>query len=423
MNPVLKTDAYEITMLSTLVEEGLADQPATFELFARRLPRGRRFGLFMGLGRFLEAYPEWHLGEAELSYLQEVGMLTSQAREWLERREKLFTGDLLAYPEGEAYWAHSPVVRVQGTLGEGLLLETLLLSMVNHDTAVASAAARMVVAAQGRPLIEMGSRRTHDEAALAAARAAYGVGFASTSNLAAGKRYSIPVAGTAAHAFILAHEDEEAAFKAQMETWGVGTTLLVDTYSIEGGLRKAVAAAQALGASGPGAVRLDSGDLLVEAQEARKLLDSLGATSTRIVVSSDLDEYLITELAAAPIDGYGAGTRVVTGSGHPTAGFVYKVVEVAGRPVAKHAEGKGSRGGVKTAYRREGQEYYSLTGHLRGEALQETYIKGGRLLAQPSLEEVRARSARSLAALPREAREVSEGLPPVEARLDPEEEA
>nr|BFE76261.1 hypothetical protein GCM10020092_095620 [Actinoplanes digitatis] len=194
----------------------------------------------------------------------------------------------------------------------------------------------------------MGSRRTHEEAAVAAARAAYLAGFASTSNLAAGGRYGIPTTGTSAHAFTLLHDDEPAAFASQVAALGKNTTLLVDTYDIAQGIRNAIAVA------GPGlrAVRIDSGDLSVLAQHSRELLDSLGAAETKIIVSGDMDEYSIATLAAEPVDMYGAGTAVVTGSGAPTAGLVYKLVEVEGRAVVKRSENKATVGGRKTAIRR-----------------------------------------------------------------------
>jgi nicotinate phosphoribosyltransferase len=240
------------------------------------------------------------------------------------------------------------VLTVSGTFGEAVLLETLTLSILNHDCAVAAAAARMVTAAGDRPLIEMGSRRTHEEAAVAAARAAYLAGFSSTSNLEAGRRYGVPTSGTAAHAFTLLHDDEADAFRAQLDAHGADTTLLVDTYDIAQGIRTAIEVA------GPdlGAVRIDSGDLAVLAREARRLLDSLGATKTRVVLSGDLDEWAIAGLSGAPVDMYGVGTSVVTGSGAPTADMVYKLVEVDGRPVAKRSEHKATQGGRKTALRR-----------------------------------------------------------------------
>ena len=244
------------------------------------------------------------------------------------------------------------MLTVRAPFAEGVLLETLALSVLNHDSAIASAAARMVAAACERPCIEMGSRRTHEEAAVASARAAYLVGFASSSNLEAGRRYGVPTTGTSAHAFTLLHDDEKSAFQAQMDVLGPGTTLLVDTYDVDQGIRTAVEVA------GPelGGIRLDSGDLPTLATHARELLDSLGATRTRIVVTSDLDEYAISGLMAAPVDRYGVGTSLVTGSGAPTAGMVYKLVQRDGVLVAKKSKDKVSVGGRKHAVRRHDAE-------------------------------------------------------------------
>ena len=341
----LLTDRYELTMLASALRDGSAGRHCVFELFARRLPDGRRYGVVAGTGRLLDALESFRFGPDELAALERAGLdgaLLETLAGWR------FTADVDGYREGELYFPGSPVLTVTGTFGEAVLLETLALSIFNHDCAVASAAARMVTAAGDRPLIEMGSRRTQEEAAVAAARAAYLAGFRSTSNLEAGRRYGIPTSGTAAHAFTLLHDSEAAAFKAQVETLGVGTTLLVDTYDIAQGIRTAVEVA------GPelGAVRIDSGDLSVLARQAREQLDSLGATGTRIVLSGDLDEWALAALAAAPVDAYGVGTSVVTGSGAPTANMVYKLVEVDGRPVAKRSEHKTTVGGRKTAVRR-----------------------------------------------------------------------
>ena len=211
MSSALLTDRYELTMLESALASGLADHRAVFEVFARRLPPGRRFGVVAGQGRLAVLLPDLVYGADELAALD---FLAPPARRWLaDRRPSL---EVSAYAEGETYTAGSPVLTVAGCFGEGLLLETLVLSVLNHDTAVASAAARMVLAAGGRPLLEMGGRRTHEQAAVAAARAAYVAGFAMTSNLEAGRRHGVPTAGTSAHAFTLAHEDELSAFRAQV---------------------------------------------------------------------------------------------------------------------------------------------------------------------------------------------------------------
>lgn len=412
MTTGLLTDMYELTMLSSFVADGTADNDAVFELFARRLPDGRRFGIVAGLGRLLEALPDFTFTPTEKSWLIGAGALTPEAADWLG--DFRFSGDVWAYAEGDLYWPGSPVLTVSGRLGECILLETVALSILNHDSAIASAAARMAIAAGERPLIEMGSRRAHEMAAVAVGRAAWLAGFAGTSNLAAGRCYGVPTIGTAAHAFTLAHRSERDAFAAQVRALGVGTTLLVDTYDIEDGIRTAVEVA----GTGLGAIRIDSGDLAVESRRARTLLDELGATATRIIVTSDLDEYVISALADAPIDGYGVGTRVATGSGHPTASMVYKLVAVADepggplRPVAKSSASKASVGGRKTAYRHpDGRERFSLDGRVPtgATALQHHVVRAGVVGEQPPLEETRERVARTLEGLSATTRRISHG--------------
>jgi nicotinate phosphoribosyltransferase len=340
----LLTDRYELTMVAAALADGTAGRRCVFEVFARRLPDGRRYGVVAGTQRLLAAIADFRFGAAELAALADVVDAPTLDRLAGYR----FAGDIDGYPEGELYFPGSPILTVTGTFADAVLLETLALSILNHDCAVAAAAARMVTAAAGRPLIEMGSRRTHEEAAVAAARAAYLAGFAATSNLEAGRRHAIPTAGTAAHAFVLLHDDERAAFAGQVAALGSKTTLLVDTYDIRRGIELAIAAA----GTELDAVRIDSGDLGVLARQAREQLDALGATGTRIVLSGDLDEYSIAALRAEPVDSYGVGTSVVTGSGAPTAELVYKLVEVDGRPVAKRSTSKESKGGRKSALRR-----------------------------------------------------------------------
>ncbi len=417
------TDRYELTMLTAFVKDGHVDRRASFEAFARGLPQGRRYGMVAGLGRLLELVEEFRFTPDEVAWLRSKDVVDDDTADYL--RDFRFRGDIDAYPEGELYFPRSPVLTVTGGLGECLVLETLVLSVLNHDTAVASAAARMMTAAKGRPLVEMGGRRTHEHAAIAAARAAYLAGFESTSNLAAGQRYGIRTRGTAAHAFTLAHADEESAFRSQVEAQGVGTTLLVDTFDVEQGIRTAVKVA------GPelGAVRIDSGDLAEEAHRARALLDELGATETRIVATSDIDEYLLAELAHAPIDRYGVGTRLVTGSGHPTAAMVYKLVSVAGttdgllRPVEKKSADKISAGGVKQAFREDdGQHVVRETftvdwSSAPGRPLQVDAMRGGKTVHAPTFEEMREHAATQLATLPPDALDIEPGLPYLTATL------
>src|ERR1700712_1634790 len=255
MTSALLTDRYELTMIDAALRDGRALRPSVFELFARRLPTGRRYGVVAGTGRLLELLQEFHFGAAELAWLKRESVVHPDTLDWLESYR--FSGDIRGYAEGELYFPGSPLLVVEGTFAEAVILETLALSVFNYDSAVASAAARMVSAAEGRPLAEMGSRRTGERSAVAAARAAYIAGFGATSNLEAGRSWGIPTMGTAAHAFTLLFDDEEEAFRAQVDAMGVGTTLLVDTYDIEQGVATAVRVA------GPslGAVRIDSGDL------------------------------------------------------------------------------------------------------------------------------------------------------------------
>ncbi len=357
MSTALMTDRYELTMLDAALRSGVASRRAVFEVFARSLPPGRRYGVVAGLGRLLDELGEFRFGPRELDWLRRERVVSAAALEWLEAFR--LSASIDAYEEGECYFAGSPVLTLEGPFAEGLLLETLVLSVLNADSAVASAAARMVAAAGGRDLVEMGSRRVHEAAAPACARAAYLAGFSSTSSLEAGMRYGIPTAGTASHAFSLAYPSENEAFDAQLASSGAATTLLVDTFDVATGIERAVAAARRVGAAGPGGVRIDSGDLASGASRARHQLDRLGARATRIVVSSDLDEHLLAELRAAPVDAYGVGTSVATGSGAPTAGFVYKLVAIARsesgadvlRPVAKRSVGKAGSGGRKHAFR------------------------------------------------------------------------
>ena len=347
----LYTDHYELTMLQGALHSGAAHRKSVFEVFARRLPEGRRYGIVGGTGRLLEGIASFRFGQPELDFLRRNGVVNEETLEYLAGYS--FSGDIWGYPEGEAYFPNSPILIVESTFAEACILETYLLSVLNHDSAIASAASRMVTAAGQRPCIEMGSRRTQEESAAAAARAAVIAGFDSTSNLEAGLRYGLKTVGTAAHSFTLLHDTEREAFEAQIAAFGPETTLLVDTYDVEAAVRTAVE----LAGDKLGAVRLDSGDLVAQAQWVRQLLDELGNEHTKIVVTSDLDEYAIAALQSAPVDSYGVGTSLVTGSGAPTASMVYKLVsrtDDAGEfiPVAKTAKNKTSKGGRKYALRK-----------------------------------------------------------------------
>ncbi|CAM3519339.1 nicotinate phosphoribosyltransferase [Nocardioides dubius] len=407
-------------MLQAALAAGTAQRRSVFELFGRRLPQGRRYGVVAGVGRALDALEEFRFDDEVLETLRDV--VDEPTLSWLA--DYRFSGDIWGYAEGETYFPYSPLAVVEGTFAEAVVLETLLLSIYNHDSAIASAASRMTLVAGERPCIEMGSRRTHEEAAVAAARAAYIAGFASSSNLMARQRYGVPTAGTSAHSFTLLHDTEEDAFRAQIASQGRGTTLLVDTYDVAEAVRRGVEIA------GPelGAVRLDSGDLGVVAREVRAQLDALGAHRTRIIVTSDLDEYAIAALAAAPVDGYGVGTQLVTGSGHPTSGFVYKLVAREGDDgemvsVAKRSKDKISIGGRKYALRRR-----STAGVAQAEVvgigtmplddgddrpLLVPLVRDGKVVGRESLDAARERHRRSVAELPRAVQAMSAGDPAI----------
>lgn len=391
MSVALMTDKYELTMLDAALAHGSAHRTCVFEVFTRRLPSWRRYGVVAGTGRFLEALNQFHFTNAHIDMLHADGALSDTTLDYLANYR--FTGTISGYAEGEIYFPHSPVLTVEGTFAEAVLLETLVLSILNYDSAVASAASRMTAAAHGRPCLEMGSRRAHEEAAVAAARAAIIAGFSGTSNLEAGYRYGVPTIGTSAHAFTLLHDTEEEAFAAQVAALGTGTTLLVDTYDVTQGVTTAIKVA----GTSLGAVRLDSGDLGAQAHTVREQLDRLGAHDTTIIVTSDLDEYAIASLQAAPVDGYGVGTKVVTGSGSATSSMVYKLVareNSAGimEPVAKASTSKSSIGGRKTGARllidNEAREEVVLVGerdattawlstHPDYRPLEHTFVDGG----------------------------------------------
>lgn len=446
INPssALLTDHYELTMLAAALRDGTANRRCAFEVFARGLPAGRRYGVVAGTGRLLELFTDFRFGDAEMASLADRHVVDAETLAHLARWQ--FTGDVWGYGEGETFFPASPVLSVEGTFADCVLLETLILSVLNHDCAIAAAASRMVTAAAGRPLLEMGSRRTHEQAAVAAARAAYLVGFESSSNLEAARRHGVPTGGTSAHAFVLLHDDEQAAFTSQLTALTEDTTLLVDTYDVDDAVRLGVQ----LSGGRLGAVRIDSGNLPDEARRVRRLLDSLDAGATRIVVSGDLDEFSIAALSDVPVDMYGVGTSLVTGSGAPTAGLVYKLVarQLVARgpllPVAKRSPGKEGRGGRATAHRqvKDGVAVAELLGTLAPDeerasgdlaegshsggssgaggssgsggserSLVRALVVHGEVVGAEPLAAARARHAGSLAELPAQARELGAGPP------------
>lgn len=422
----LLTDRYELTMLDAAIQAGTHERECVFEAFARRLPHGRRYGIVAGTGRLLELIEAFRFGDAELDWLSREGIVRTAALDWLA--DYRFRGSISGYREGEVYFPNSPILVVDSTFAEGVILETLILSVLNYDSSVASAASRMVSAAVGRPLAEMGSRRTGERSAVAAARAAYIAGFGATSNLEAGRSWGIPTMGTAAHAFTLLHDTEEAAFQAQVDALGPATTLLVDTFDVHRGVELAVRVA----GPGLGAVRLDSGDLPSLVKAVREQLDSLGNPDTKITVTNDLDEYTIAALAASPVNSYGVGTSVVTGSGSPAAGMVYKLVahtdaEGDWVSVAKKSAEKATVGGRKNPIRR-----MNASGRATAEAIhvgESTEPTGsGRRLLVPLIDQgvverryigpggvelARAHRADSIAELPDQAFRLGRGEPSI----------
>jgi nicotinate phosphoribosyltransferase len=417
-------------MLQGALHSGAAERRTIFEVFARHLPHGRRYGVVAGTGRLLDALERFRFDAADLDFLRTHGIVDDVTLRYLESYR--FTGNIWGYTEGDCYFPGSPILVVEGTFAESVLLETISLSILNHDCAIASAASRMVTAAGDRPLIEMGSRRTHEQAAVASARAAYLTGFASTSNLEARRTYGVPSAGTSAHAFTLVHDSERHAFRTQLETLGEDTTLLVDTFDVARAVRSAVELA------GPelGAVRIDSGDLPAVARQVRRLLDDLGAKNTKIVLTGDLDEYSIAALAAAPVDGYGVGTSLVTGSGAPTAALVYKLVARSDgpggrgplRPVAKRSVGKPGRGGRKWAVRHRNEHGVAISEEIYSgppdvapsdRLLLAPLVEGGEIVGREPLELARERHRQVLAELPPQAFQLSRGDPAIPTVFEP----
>ncbi len=373
--PALLTDRYQLSMLAGYAAAGLAERRAVFELFVRELPACRRFLVAAGVGRMVAALSALRFTEADLAWLDRdrvLGPVLARPAVRALFEGLRFRGRVLAVPEGRLCFPGEPLVRVEGTLAEAQLVETLLLSIVNHDTRVASKAARIVIAAQGRPCFEFGTRRTHERAAVDAARAAYVAGFAGTSNEEAARTWGVPVTGTMAHAFVLAfaaddgEAGEELAFRSFGETFEAPSIALVDTFDTLRGVERA---ARAMGDKLAG-VRLDSGDLAALAPLARARLDAAGHPKARLVLSNDLDEYAISALLhdKVPADAFGVGTMAVCTPDAPALGAVYKVValeDARGRltAVQKRAPGKGGTAGVKQVLRvRDGDGLHDVIG-------------------------------------------------------------
>lgn len=409
----LCTDLYQLTMAAGYFHRGLRHTRATCELFVRRLPRPRRYLVASEVEAAIDAALALRFDEEDIAYLREVpglrDALTPDFEAYL--KDFRFRGDIDAVTDGTLMFAGEPFMRVTADIIEAQLFETLVLSMVNHGTMVASKAARIVHAAAGRTVLEFGTRRTHPAAAIGAARGAYLVGAAGTSNLEAGRRYGIPVSGTAAHMWTMTHDDEVSSFENYVETFPRGTILLIDTYDT---LRGAERAAR-VGADKLRGVRLDSGDLDALSREVRTILDREGCPEAKIVASGDLNEYSIDRLlrAGAPIDSFGVGTELVCSKDAPSLGGVYKVVQYErdGKvvPVGKLSEGKATYPGPHQVYRRlDGacpvRDRLTLVDAEPEEGevpLLSPMVRGGERCAPAgSLEDRRAAAMATLAALP-----------------------
>ena len=416
----LRTDLYQLTMAAGYFHRGMKDRHATCEMFVRRLPKKRRYLVALGIERVLGYLEKLCFTEDEIAYLRELPALadamTPAFCDYL--RAFRFTGDVDAVPEGTVVFANEPLVRISAPIIEAQIVETFLLSAINHATMIGSKGARVVRAAGRAGVMEFGTRRTHPDAAVDAARAAYAVGFVGTSNVEAGKRFGIPVMGTAAHIWTMAHESEEAAFENYVATFPNASILLIDTYdTVRGAERAARIARDKLKG-----VRLDSGDLLALSRAVRPVLDAAGCSSAKIVASGDLNEYKIAALraAGAPIDLYGVGTDLVASIDSPALGGVYKLVEIeqsAGKvPICKFSEGKATYPGAHQVFRfvnasgtlaRDvialADEDPALLGEGQAEALLVERMRGGVRTGPPEgLDVVRARVAKELPRLPAE---------------------
>lgn len=415
----LLTDLYQLNMLQSYLDHGMTET-AVFEFFSRKLPARRGFLMAAGLAQVVEFLENLHFGEEELDWVRKTGRFGDEFIDYLANFR--FTGDVDGMAEGTVFFADEPIVRVTAPLPEAQLVETRLINIVHFQSLVASKAARMVLAAGGRTLIDFGLRRAHGaEAGMFAARAAYIAGFAGTATVLADPLYGVPIFGTMAHSFIQAHDDETTAFEHFARSRPANLVLLIDTYDTEAGARKVVALAPRLSEAGItlSGVRLDSGDLAAHAREVRRILDAGGLGTVRIFVSGGIDEDAIARIveAGAPIDGYGVGTSLVTSADAPALDCAYKMQEYAGIPRRKHSEGKATWPGRKQVFRQRTGDVLTVIGDDReGEPLIRPVMRAGSVVApMPSLEEIRSHAAAELERLPEHlARLATEPAYPVE---------
>jgi len=419
-NSPLLTDLYQLTMLQGYYEAGMTDT-AVFELFVRKLPAGRNFLVAAGLEQAIGFIEALRFAPDELEWIERSGYFHAGFAARLERFR--FSGDVHAMPEGTVFFPNEPILRVTAPLPEAQLLETRVLNILHYETLVASKAARAVLVAAGKRLIDFGLRRAHGaEAGLLAARASYLAGFDGTATTLAGPLFGIPVFGTMAHSFVQAHDDEAAAFETFAAAFPENAVLLIDTYDTVAGAHKVVTLAHRLRARGieVRGVRLDSGDLGVLAREVRAVLDAGGLERAIIFASGNLDEYRVQALAGSPIDSFGVGTSLVTSSDAPSLDAVYKLQEYAGKPRRKRSAGKATWPGRKQVYREVGgdgmiaRDVVTLESDERpGEALLAPVMRAGaRVGAPPGLDAIRAHARRELARLPARLRTLADASPP-----------
>jgi nicotinate phosphoribosyltransferase len=424
MNPgdsTLLTDLYQLTMLQGYWQHQM-HETAVFEFFVRKLPTPRNFLLAAGLEQAIRYLEELVFSPADIQWLAATQRFQPGFVRWLENLH--FTGDVDAMPEGTLFFADEPILRVTAPLPQAQLVETRIINLLNFQTVVASKAARAVLVAREKVLVDFGLRRTHGaEAGLLAARASYIAGFSGTSTVLACQRFDIPIYGTMAHSFVQAHDDETVAFTRFADANPGNVVLLIDTYQTEAAAEKVTHLAPMLKQRGIDiqGVRIDSGDLGQHARKVRAILDEAGLREVRIFASGNLDEYSLRDLieSNAPIDAFGVGTRVVTSSDAPYLDCAYKLQEYAGRPRRKRSEGKTTWPGCKQVYRTFDDAGYMTSDVLtlhddrqKGEALLIPILRNGKRLDPPKpLSALRERAANQLARLPNKLRTLDQAAP------------
>lgn len=424
MNPstsALLTDLYQLTMAEAYLEQRM-EEPAVFEFFVRRLPPNRNFLLAVGLEQVLTFLEELRFTLEELTWLERTGRFSSKLLRYLESLR--FTGAVRAVQEGTLFFPNEPILQIVAPLPMAQLVETRVMNLLNFQTMIASKAARSVLVAGGRPIIDFGLRRAHGaEAGLFAARASYLAGFAGTATVLAGMQYGIPIYGTMAHSFVQAHKDETASFEHFAQAQSDNVVLLIDTYDTEAAARKVVSLAPLLERNSISVkgVRLDSGDLAEHAKKVRHILDQGGLRHTRILASGNLDEYRLQTLiqSEAPIDSFAVGTAMTTSSDAPSLDCAYKLQEYAGRPCRKRSEGKATWPGRKQVYRCYGNDgrldhdiVTTPDDHPSGEPLLQSVMDGGRRLNLPNpVGAIRTYIGRQLSLLPDPSRRLEGAAP------------